>query len=109
MLWLSFGARRPAPTDRRPDREVGEWAVHLECPWRISAPGGVIAGRSDIYVPADPDVSEEAFEWDRERNSIVDHQLRRWLDSANPLRVLDIAVDRCAGFTLHFPNEVSLE
>jgi hypothetical protein len=41
MLWLSFGARRPAPTDRRPDREVGEWAVHLECPWRISAPDGV--------------------------------------------------------------------
>ncbi len=111
MLWLAFGARRKAPTTRSPNREVGDFTLHVLCPWRISAGGGVITGRGDIYVPADPDEDEADFQWDRPGRSIVDAQLRRWIDAhaGDPLRVVDIVIDRCAGFTLHLDQTVAIE
>ena len=111
MLWLALGARHKAPTKRSPDREVGDFALHVLCPWRISGSGGVITGRGDIYVPADPDEDEADFRWDRPGRSIVDAQLRHWIDAhaAAPLRVTDIVVDRCAGFTLHLDQNVAIE
>jgi hypothetical protein len=111
MLWLHFGDRRWAPTDRDPDRDVGEFAVHVSCAWRVSARGGVVTGRSDIYVPADPDEDEEQFRWDRPGHSIVDQQLRSWIEAHvnEPLVVLDVTVDRCAGFTLRFANSAAFE
>jgi hypothetical protein len=110
MLWLHFGERRRAPTQRAPDREVGDYALHVLCPWRISR-GGVITGRSDIYVPVDPDLDEMDFRWDRPGQSIVDSQLARWIgaNAAAPLTVVDIHVDGCAGFTLSLPDGNAFE
>src|SRR5687768_8413097 len=42
---------------------VGEWALHVQCPWRIEGPDGrVVTGRSDLWQP----VSENraGFNWD---------------------------------------------
>ena len=111
MLWLQFGRRIHAPTVRDPSREVGEFALHITCPWRIGGSGGVITGQSDMYVPSDPDDDEGSFRWDRPGRSIVDQQLSVWIDShaTTPLIVLDIAVDRCAGFAVRFHNSNSFE
>ena len=111
MLWLQFGERRAAPTVRGPDRVVGEFALHVQCPWRIAAASGVITGRSDIYIPVDPEVDEDDYPWDKPGSSIVDRQLRRWIEAhaRDPLRVVDIVVDRCAGFRLSFANACSFE
>ena len=109
MLWLQFGPRHYAPTQSNPDREVGEFAIHIMCPWRLAA--GVITGRSDLYVPADPDEDESQFRWDRPGRSIIDHQLRALVAAheQTPLCVREITVDRCAGFTLRFDAGVTLE
>ena len=111
MLWLQFGARVGAPMARDPNREVGEYAVHVMCPWRLSGSSGVITGQNDMYVPADPDVDESDFRWDKAGSSIVDHQLRRWIQAHEqaPLRVVDISVDRCAGFILRFRHGIAFE
>jgi len=107
---VHFGHRTPAPLPDDPEREVGEYALHIQCAWRLSGPGGVIAGWSDMYVAADPDLPEEEFRWDRPGASIADAQLRPWLEAhAEPPPVLDLAVDRCAGFVLRLPGEQALE
>lgn len=110
MLWVHFGSKRPAPTQRSPDREVGDYALHVLCPWRISR-AGVITGRSDIYVPIDPELDEMDFRWDRPGQSIVDVQLARWINThaTKPLEVVDIHVDRCAGFTLTLNGDNAFE
>lgn len=111
MLWLQFGERVRAPTRRDPDREVGEYALHVLCSWRIAGSTGVITGRSDIFVPSDPDEDESDFRWDRPGRSIVDQQLKRWIDAheQQPLRVREIVVDRCAGFSLRLEDQHALE
>jgi len=35
MAMFQFGARRMMPSPRGVMREVGEYALHLQCPWRI--------------------------------------------------------------------------
>ena len=111
MLWLQFGERVRAPTSRSPEREVGEFALHVLCPWRVAGAAGVITGRSDIFVPSDPDQDEDDFRWDWPGRSIVDRQLKSWIDAheKQPLRVLQIVVDRCAGFALRLENEYTVE
>ena len=37
----------------------GEFALHVQCPWRIEGPEGVVTGRSDLWEPA-----EENPDWD---------------------------------------------
>lgn len=111
VLWLQFGGRRTAPTAGDPARVVGEYALHVHCPWRLSAAGGVIAGRSDMYVAADPELPEADFRWDRPGDALLDAQLRRWVDghAAAPVRVEVIAVDRCAGFVARLAPACALE
>lgn len=111
MLWLQLGRHVPAPTARSPDRIVGEYALHVMCPWRVSGASGIVAGSSDLFVPADPDVPDEEFQWDRPGATIVDVHLGQWIDShaATPLRVTGVEVDRCGGFVLALEKEFALE
>ncbi|HEY0779781.1 MAG TPA: hypothetical protein VGD56_17570 [Gemmatirosa sp.] len=111
MLWLQFGDRSPAPTDRDRDRIAGEYALHVQCPWRLSHVAGVVVGASDVFVPADPDVAEDAFRSDRRGASTADAHLRRWLTAhaAAPLPIERIHVDRCCGVALYLEQEFALE
>jgi hypothetical protein len=109
MLWFQFGERRSAPTEESPDRIVGSYALHVSCAWRLTGTTGVITGVDDLYVPADED--DEDFQWDRPGKALADIRLRAWIaaHSASPLPVERIAVDRCGGFTLYFPQTFAVE
>ena len=109
ILSMQFGERRPAPTARDPDRIVGSYALHVSCGWRLSGTTGVITGADDVYVPADD--SEEDFQWDQPGKALADARLRSWISAhtASPLVVERIAVDRCGGFVLQFPQTFAFE
>jgi hypothetical protein len=87
MLWLSLGAKVHAPSMGNPNRETGEYALHVQCPWRISGVAGLIAGSSDLAA--------------------ADLGLARWLDAhtSDPLRVISIRADRRGGFIAGLTNE----
>ena len=111
MLWLQFGRKVSAPTTREPSRMAGEYALHIQCPWRVSGAAGVLAGSSDIYVPADPEMDETDFRWDEPGNALGDERLSRWIGALEtaPLVVQTVRVDRCGGFTLELPDEFAFE
>jgi len=41
---------------------VGEFALHIECPWRIEGPHGIVTGFDDLWEPAG-EVGDD-FDWD---------------------------------------------
>ena len=49
LQWFAFGARRVVPSHRSggSSREVGDFALHVQCPWRIALPGQMLAGSGD--------------------------------------------------------------
>lgn len=81
MRGFHLGELRPFP-----DREVGEWVLHVQCPWRIEAPDGVLTGWSDLWEPAEQGVvGPELGRWDYGRDgNLQDLRIAEWLGRGDP-------------------------
>ena len=81
MRGFHFGELRPFR-----DRNVGEFALHVQCPWRIDGPDGVLTGRSDLWEPAEKGVVGPDLErWDYERDgNLQDLRIAEWLGHDDP-------------------------
>lgn len=78
MCVFHFGQMR-----ERKGGTIGEYALHIQCPWRIDGPGGIITGRSDLWEHISGDLMPD--EWEP---SIVDNvqdvQLSKLLGGYDP-------------------------
>jgi hypothetical protein len=75
-----FGELRPYR-----DRTVGEFALHLQCAWRIEGPGGVLTGRSDLWQPALDLWGADLERWDYEQDgNLQDKRIAEWLGHRDP-------------------------
>ncbi len=67
LAWFEFGQRRTVTGFKGDVREVGDYALHVVCAWRITLGDRVIVGRADIFRP--PDEIDEPkppdFDWDK--------------------------------------------
>ncbi len=72
MRGFHFGAVRPI--DRG---TAGEYSLHIQCPWRIEGPNGILTGSSDLWRPLSSDVDWNT--WTYERGNLQDALLREWL------------------------------
>lgn len=68
LLWLAFGPRQIIKDFRGNPREVGEYALHVQCAWRFVQGEEVVVGNRDLYYPRGyRDPKEEIpreFNWD---------------------------------------------
>ncbi len=51
MLVLHFGDIRTHPSG---DGTIGAYALHVQCPWRIDGPVGIVTGRDDLWEYSGP-------------------------------------------------------
>jgi hypothetical protein len=59
IAWFQFGAQIKRPDRRGRDRLVGEYALHLSCPWRWSTSSGFVradetSDRAALHSLGDP-------------------------------------------------------
>jgi hypothetical protein len=49
---------------------VGDYALHVQCPWRIDGADGIITGRSDLWEPAEPsqEIDWDTWDYDKDEN-----------------------------------------
>ena len=45
MLVLHFGTIRPHPSGKG---TAADYALHVQCPWRMDSPKGTVTGRDDL-------------------------------------------------------------
>src|ERR1051326_4497947 len=88
LMWLALGQRQTIPDFQGNPREVGAYALHVQCAWRFVQGETVVAGNRDLYHPRGyKDQKEEipkGFNWDvqgaktshRSRNIVSDVGLR---------------------------------
>ena len=77
-------------SDRREghDRIAEDLALHIQCPWRIDGPAGVLTGRSDLWQPVEPLQGESLERWDYERDgNLQDRRVADWLGQQDERRV----------------------
>lgn len=74
---FQFGAMRAVERGT-----VGEWALHIQCPWRIEGPEGIVTGRSDLWKPTETPVDWDS--WDYEQGNVQDQRMLEWLGAPDP-------------------------
>src|ERR1700680_1322679 len=71
MATFEFGRKSQVLGTPGNVKEVGEWALDVQCAWRITRQDEVVVGSRDVYYPAEYDESKSIpseFEWERDPN-----------------------------------------
>jgi hypothetical protein len=90
------------------ERQIGEFGLHLQCPWRFTKSNFIIVGSDDLYEQPD-ELSEydENFNWDVQGGNLRDVKLESLLKS-NKYIVKSIYEDNFGGFRIYFSNDLNL-
>lgn len=63
-----------------PGGSIGEYALHVQCPWRLEGSRGIVTGRADLWEPADAGQEIDWGSWDYENNkNLQDRRLSELL------------------------------
>jgi hypothetical protein len=91
---------------------VGEYALHIQCPWRLEGPAGILTGSSDLWEPAEASEQVGWDSWHYERNgNLQDRQIgallgrydaatRSFVNQTEHLVVEEVRADNCGGLTI---------
>jgi hypothetical protein len=64
---------------------VGSFALHLQCPWRLEGPQGIVTGSSDLDEPADETAQVDWDTWDYDTDAnLQDAKLAEVLQGYDP-------------------------
>jgi hypothetical protein len=91
LLWLQFGSRHTLPTARGTTRDVGDYALHVQCAWRISCGHGLVTAS------------------EREPSDVIDKQLSVFVGRYCPAVVEAIAANEGGGFSLSLEGRCRFE
>jgi hypothetical protein len=108
MLWLAIGELRESVSPLGNPRIVGEWALHVQCVWRICQRGHIVVGYRDFYYG---ESGEPLDDWDTPGNSRFDTTvaaLRQQFAAAPPF-IKSIIVDEVGGFSIHLTGDYRLD
>jgi hypothetical protein len=81
LEWFHFGAQRTVPRHNGGTKEVGDYALHVQCAWRVRSSSQIIVASRDRYFPADDSQDDEDFNWDVPGANLCDRKMTAWLDS----------------------------
>lgn len=114
LLWLSFG-RPVIITTLKGTREVTEYALHLQCPWRFIKDNKIILGSSDIYEPNnsaydhDPEWNWDEFERDISEQSVFCVNSMKIKEDLLPLTVKNVISHEGGDLKIEFNKNVVFE
>lgn len=108
LLWLHFGEMHEVSDRRAGTKVVGDWALHIQCPWRISRQGRILIAYHDYYWGPDGKPVED---WDvvgKTRFDLAASKLCAEF-TATPPAVVSVQPDDVGGFCVHFSGDYRLD
>ncbi len=108
MLWIQFGELVEAPGHGGGVRRVGQWAVHVQCAWRLTRLESILVAYRDFYY--DPQ-GEPLDDWDTPGKSQFDHITNTLNEEfkAFPPCVLSVVGDNVGGFAMQLSRDCRLD
>ena len=113
LEWFQFGAQHVvvvgAGKAKGMEKTVGDFALHVQCAWRIAGPNGIVVGSRDRYVPAgDSDGASGDWDWDRPGANRCDERIDAWFHGSAYV-VRSVAADTLGGLSLGLPDGFTLD
>ena len=111
LEWFQFGGRRTVKDSRGEEREVGDYALHVQCAWRIRCGNQVVVASRDLYYP--PEESEdrpENFNWDVQGSNRRDKRIAElFQNETREFSVQKVEAGEAGTFTIVFDQGYALD
>src|SRR4051812_10247857 len=111
LQWFALGSRIHVPARGGGTREVGQYALHVQCAWRLCRADAILVGSADRSAPRDPDAAGEDFDWaapgTTRCDALVDEVMGRYEDA--PLTVVRVSLEPNATLRLYLSEAHVLE
>jgi hypothetical protein len=110
LEWFHFGQRRTVAA-RGGTKEVGEYALHIQCAWRIRHGDEVVVGGRDLFYPSEEsDHPVEDFDWDVQGANRRDRRIAElFQNETRQFMVREVEVGGAGSFTIIFDDEYALD
>ena len=110
MEMFDIGDRVEVVNRRQETVEVGTYRLHVQAPWRIVGPKGIVVGSVDSHYPPGGREDDESFNPNNDRSS-CEERVRAWLDKhrRRPLVIRSVAADEWGGLRLVLTGGYALE
>lgn len=114
LEWFSFGNNRMVVLLRDGKTKiVSDYALHVQCSWRLRSKDRIIVGSRDrFFPPGDFSYKDlDDFEWDVQGGNHLDASVTKLMENSNavPFLVTAIQADEIGSIRISFNNEHILE
>jgi len=81
---------------------VGDFALHIQCPWRIEGKDGIVTGRLDLWEPIEHGAGFNWDDWNYEKSpNLQDWLFDQWMRNGSHV-VRNVTADEYGGATIGF-------
>ncbi|MFJ7730129.1 hypothetical protein ACIQXV_29105 [Neobacillus sp. NPDC097160] len=109
LFWLGFGDIVQIIRRGRTE-ETAEYALHIQCSWRITLGNKIVVASRDFYSPNSQwDEKNEDFDWDIQGNNRFDERINTFIGDNGQLKVLQIDSDEVGGLNVTLSGGYKLE
>ncbi|MFX0549460.1 hypothetical protein ACOAKC_08985 [Hathewaya histolytica] len=111
IIWFGFGKSIKVKDIRRGGyKEVAEYALHIQCPWRITNISKIIVGSYDKYIPNSKIEYSDEFDWDIQGANLCDEQLKTLFElHTSNLIVKSVELGNCGELKILFSDNYALQ
>lgn len=116
LLSFQFGPRQ-LRTRRGKTYEVGTYALHVQCSWRLTSAQHILVASDDRFaepleesIQATQEDEDEAYTWDRTNTTLLDERLHAFFLKCQetPCLVQSIHADNLGGFNMELSQDYTL-
>ena len=108
MCWIHFGDLIQIES-RSGVRTVGQYALDVDCPWRIRCNSKILLASTDMFEPASTHQYDETFEWDIQGNNLFDERVTMLCNNEPIITVQSIELSPTNDLKIIFSNNYILE
>ena len=109
LFWLGFWDIVQIVRRGRTE-ETAEYALHIQCSWRITLGNKIVVASRDFYTPNSQwDERNEDFDWDIQGNNRFDERIKHFTNDNRQIEVLQIDSDEVGGFYVTLSGGYKLE
>jgi len=103
MIWFSFGKDIFVTNYRNQVVKKTEYALHVQCSWRISKESTIILGNNDVYSLVDNSIEDD---WDISGNNMFDKMVNDKILPLLPIKVLGVVCNKIGDIEITFETGI---
>ncbi|MHA7098568.1 hypothetical protein [Priestia aryabhattai] len=110
LFWLGFG-EMISVTRRGKTEELAEYALDIQCSWRITKDNKILVGSRDFYSPRTGwNEENDDFDWDVQGNNRFDERIDSFIENAKEhVTVERVEPDEIGGLKIFLSQGYLLE